>query len=78
MDTSNSPFPTPPEDQTSSPFQKQLRRRTAQVKDTLEPRNLWWRLLDAIEAHRKLRWTLYGLAAALLLATPHLACGVSP
>jgi predicted Zn-dependent protease len=68
MDTSNSPFPTPPEDQTSSPFQKQLRRRTAQVKDTLEPRNLWWRLLDAIEAHRKLRWTLYSLAAALLLA----------
>jgi predicted Zn-dependent protease len=68
MDDSNSPFPTPPEDQTSSPFQKQLRRRTALVKETFEPRNLWWRLLDAFEAHRKLRWTFYGLAGALLLA----------
>lgn len=68
MDHSNSPFPPPPEDQTSSPFQKQLRRRTAQVKETLEPRNLWWRLLDAFEAQRKVRWTLYGLAVALLLA----------
>lgn len=68
MDNSNSPFSPSPEDQTSSPFQKQIRRQTALVKETLEPRNLWWRLLDTFEAHRKVRWALYGLAVTLLLA----------
>jgi len=53
----------PPEDQTSSPFQKRWRRRSARVR-AFDLRDQWWRLLDALEARRSLRWTLYALGAA--------------
>ena len=68
MDHPNHETGGPPEDQTSSPFQKKWRRRKARVSETIELRNLWWRLLDALETHRTLRRTLYVMLAVLVLA----------
>ncbi len=67
MDHPNHEPGGPPEDQTSSPFQKKWRRRRARASETFAPRNLWWRLLDALEAHRTLRRTFY-VTLALLVA----------
>ncbi|HWA09714.1 MAG TPA: hypothetical protein VG838_09710 [Opitutaceae bacterium] len=64
LDHENGP---PPEEHTSSPFQKKWRRRRAKVSDTFELRNLWWRLLDAWDEHRLFRLALYaGLALVLV------------
>jgi hypothetical protein len=57
----------PPEDETSSPFQRRWRRRSARVRDTFEPRNLWWRLLDAFENGRRWHWVLYVVVPLLVL-----------
>ncbi len=68
MDQPNHDDGNRPEDQTSSPFQKRWRRRSARFKAFVELRNLWWRLLDALEARRALRRVLYAALAALVLA----------
>ena len=56
----------PPEDQTSTPFQKKWRRRTARVKG-FDLRDVWWRLLDFLEARRALRRALYAALALLVV-----------
>ncbi len=58
----------PPEDETSSPFQRRWRRRSARMKDSFELRNLWWRLLDLFETRPAVRWGLYLTVAALAVA----------
>lgn len=67
MENPNRNAGSPPEDETSTPFQKKWRRRTARVKG-FDLRDLWWRLLDALEAHRALRRALYAVLAILAVA----------
>jgi tetratricopeptide (TPR) repeat protein len=67
MEKPNPNASVPPEHETSTPFQRRWRRRSARVKNTFEPRNLWWRLLDALEKGRALRWTLYLVVTVLVL-----------
>jgi predicted Zn-dependent protease len=66
MDHPNHPNGVPPEDQTSSPFQKRWRRRSARVTN-FRLRDLWWRLLDYLETRHALRRSLYAALALLVV-----------
>jgi hypothetical protein len=52
-------------DETEVPFRKDLRWRLARLREGLNPRNLWWTLLDRLESNRVFRLKLYTTVAVL-------------
>jgi predicted Zn-dependent protease len=62
----------PADDRTPPPFSEQLRQRAARA-GFFDLRGQWWRLLDAWETRRAMRWTTY---ATLALAVAGGALGI--